>query len=154
MKEHLLRSREERMVGGVCAGLGSYLRIDPILVRIFFVILILADGVGMILYLLLWLIIPVEGAQSQADIRDTMRNGAEEISARAREIKGELQAGQAPMGSQMGVIVGSVLIMFGVFMFLDIMNLPWLAWFRLELLWPGLLILAGLLLLLRRSREE
>lgn len=154
MREHLFRSRDARMVGGVCAGLGSYLRMDPILVRIFFVMLTLADGLGMLLYLVLWLIIPVEGAQPQADIRNTMREGVEEITGRAREIGGELQAGQVPMGSQMGVIVGAVLIIFGVFMFLDFLNVQWLAWFRLELLWPGLLILAGSLLLLRSFRDK
>jgi len=154
MRERLVRTREERMVGGVCAGLGSYLRIDPMLVRVFFVLLTLAEGVGVILYLVLWLIIPGEGAQSPADYQSNIREGAEEISARARGMGSELRNGQGFKGSQAGFIVGTVLIIFGAFMFLDRLNLHWLAWFRMELLWPGLLILAGLMLLLRRSRAE
>lgn len=154
MKDRLVRSREGRMIGGVCAGLGAYLRIDPIVVRIFFVLLMLAEGVGLILYLVLWLIIPGEGAQSPGDYQSNIRAGAEEISARARGIGSDLRNGQGFVGSQAGFIVGTVLIIFGAFMFLDRLNLNWLSWFRLEMLWPGLLILAGLMLLLRRSRAE
>jgi phage shock protein C len=56
----LRRSREGRVIGGVCAGLGRYLGVDPVLLRIAFVILAIAGGGGILLYLVSWILIPEE----------------------------------------------------------------------------------------------
>ena len=56
----LYRSRDNKMIAGVCAGLAKHLGIDPLLVRIFFVLLIFANGIGIILYLLLLILVPLE----------------------------------------------------------------------------------------------
>lgn len=54
----LYRSRDDRMLAGVCAGIGEYLGIDPTLVRLFFVAMALLGGPGIIFYIILALIIP------------------------------------------------------------------------------------------------
>jgi len=54
------RSRDNRIIAGVCGGLAKHLGIDPLLVRIFFVLLIFANGIGIILYLILLILIPLE----------------------------------------------------------------------------------------------
>jgi phage shock protein C len=56
----LYRSRTERWFAGVCGGLGNYFAIDPTLVRVIFVILSLTFGSGLLIYLVLWLLIPNE----------------------------------------------------------------------------------------------
>ena len=56
----LYRSKKNRMIAGVCGGLGDYFNIDPTLVRLLFVLFGLAVGGGFLLYLLLWLIMPEE----------------------------------------------------------------------------------------------
>ena len=56
----LYRSRTERWLAGVCGGLGNYFAVDPTLVRVIFVILSLTFGSGLLIYLILWLIIPNE----------------------------------------------------------------------------------------------
>ncbi|MEZ4581854.1 MAG: PspC domain-containing protein [Caldilineaceae bacterium] len=58
-EKRLVRSRTDKMVGGVCGGIGDYFNIDPTLVRVVFAILVLI-GVGspLLLYLLLWIIMP------------------------------------------------------------------------------------------------
>jgi len=56
--KQLFRSRANRMLGGVCAGLGDYFEVDANLVRLIFVLLALASGTGIILYLIAWIIIP------------------------------------------------------------------------------------------------
>ncbi len=56
----LYRSKKNRMIAGVCGGLGDYFNIDPTLVRLLFVLIGLAVGGGFLLYLLLWLIMPEE----------------------------------------------------------------------------------------------
>ena len=56
----LRRSRDDRVVGGVAGGLGRYFGIDPVLLRIAFVLLLLAGGSGILLYLIAWVVIPQE----------------------------------------------------------------------------------------------
>jgi phage shock protein C len=56
----LRRSRGDRVVGGVCGGLGRYLGVDPVLLRIAFVVLALAGGGGILLYIVSWILIPEE----------------------------------------------------------------------------------------------
>jgi phage shock protein PspC (stress-responsive transcriptional regulator) len=59
----LTRSREHRMIAGVAGGLGQYLGIDPVVVRVLFVVLAVAGGSGVVLYGLGWLLIPEEGSE-------------------------------------------------------------------------------------------
>ena len=55
------RSRSERVIAGVCGGLGRHLGIDPVLLRVAFIILALANGLGLIAYVVAWVAIPEEG---------------------------------------------------------------------------------------------
>jgi phage shock protein PspC (stress-responsive transcriptional regulator) len=54
----LKRSRKNRVVGGVCAGLADYFNIDVVLVRAILLASVLFCGVGLGLYLILWIIAP------------------------------------------------------------------------------------------------
>jgi phage shock protein C len=54
----LRRSLDDRVIGGVCGGLGRYLGVDPVLVRIAFVILAVSGGAGLLLYVIGWIAIP------------------------------------------------------------------------------------------------
>lgn len=69
--KQLYRSTEDRMVFGVCGGLAEYLNIDPVLVRLFFVLLALSTGWGFIIYILLAVLmkedVPVAKANSFSD---------------------------------------------------------------------------------------
>jgi len=59
----LTRSRSNRWLGGVCAGLGDYFDLNPVVYRIAFAALALAGGTGILLYVAAWLVIPDEGAE-------------------------------------------------------------------------------------------
>ncbi len=60
--KQLIRPRSGRMVAGVCAGIGEYLGIDPNLVRVLFAALtIFSVGVGALVYLVAWAVVPEEG---------------------------------------------------------------------------------------------
>ena len=54
----LRRSPDDRVIAGVCSGLGRHLGLDPILLRIAFVILAFAGGGGLLLYVVAWILIP------------------------------------------------------------------------------------------------
>ena len=54
------RSRQDRVIGGVCGGLGRYLQVDPVLLRIAAVALALSGGLGVLAYIIAWIAIPEE----------------------------------------------------------------------------------------------
>lgn len=56
--KRLYRSRTDKVIGGVAGGLGDYLGIDPIWARIGFVLLAVTGGSGVLIYLIMWLLIP------------------------------------------------------------------------------------------------
>ncbi len=58
--KRLYRSSRDRMVGGVCGGLGKYLDVDPTLVRLLFVAATLLGGHGVLIYLIMLILIPNE----------------------------------------------------------------------------------------------
>jgi len=59
MQKRLYRSREEKIIGGVCGGLAEYLNVDPTLMRLALVLITLFGGAGIIAYLVLWVIVPL-----------------------------------------------------------------------------------------------
>jgi phage shock protein C len=66
--QRLYRSEDDRMIAGVCGGLATYLDVDPTIVRIVFVALvILPIGGGLLLYLILWLIVPSQSQVTGGD---------------------------------------------------------------------------------------
>ena len=56
----LYRSRTNRKVAGVCSGLAEYFNTDATLIRVLFVVLAVLGGPGLLIYLLLWIVVPVE----------------------------------------------------------------------------------------------
>lgn len=58
------RSRSDRVLAGVCGGIGRSLNIDPVLVRVMMAVLVFVGGVGIPLYVAGWLLMPEDGAQS------------------------------------------------------------------------------------------
>ena len=118
----LYRSRTDRMLGGVAGGLGRYLNVDPVLIRLAFVALLFA-GIGFFIYIIAWIIVPEEPL-------DPALAGFEPApSATAR-----------PTGNPGArVVFGSVLVAVGSLLLLDAIvpaNL-----FRL--FWPLAIIAAG-----------
>ena len=56
--KRLYRSTKNKVLGGVCGGLGEYFNIDPVIVRILWILFCLAWGVGILAYIIAWIIIP------------------------------------------------------------------------------------------------
>src|SRR5260370_36706139 len=92
-------------VGGVCAGLAEGFHIDALWVRVAFLILIFVQGIGVFLYIVLWLILP-ERMEAGGQ-----RSGFEAMTADIRRIWGELQhptAGKAQAGASAAPPSGGV----------------------------------------------
>ena len=60
MERKLRRSRSNRVLAGVCGGLGVYTGIDPVVIRIAVVLLMLLAGMSLWVYIILWLVMPEE----------------------------------------------------------------------------------------------
>ncbi|HEY9469604.1 MAG TPA: PspC domain-containing protein [Propionibacteriaceae bacterium] len=54
----LYRSRNQRMLAGVCGGLAEYFNVDATLIRVLFLVLAVFGGSGLLIYVVMWLIVP------------------------------------------------------------------------------------------------
>src|SRR2546423_14793813 len=80
----LYRSRVEHMIGGVAGGTAEYFDADPTLVRLIWVVVTIATGgLAVFAYLLLWIIVPLEG-QDASSTRETVRSNVAEMTEQAR----------------------------------------------------------------------
>jgi phage shock protein PspC (stress-responsive transcriptional regulator) len=64
-RRRLYRDNDDRVFGGVCSGLGHYLDIDPVILRVILVVLFLAGGFGLLIYLVMWIVVPVARTTAQ-----------------------------------------------------------------------------------------
>jgi phage shock protein C len=85
--KQLYRSEKNRVIAGVCGGLADYFNFDPVIIRIFLVLITLFGGSGVLLYLILWVVIPTESAvgdKSEVNIK----NNVEEIKDTTKSVVG------------------------------------------------------------------
>lgn len=68
--KRLNRSRKNSIIGGVCGGLGEYFMLDPVLIRLVWLILIMFGGMGLLLYLIAWVIIPIQKQDQVTEEKD------------------------------------------------------------------------------------
>jgi phage shock protein PspC (stress-responsive transcriptional regulator) len=57
-----MRSSTDKKLGGVCAGLADYFDMDPTLVRVLWILVVLCGGTGLLLYVILWIALPLAPA--------------------------------------------------------------------------------------------
>lgn len=70
----IYRSRNDKVIAGICGGLGKYLDIDPVIIRVLFIILLLTIGSGILIYLLAWILIPLEPENTELLLKDNSSN--------------------------------------------------------------------------------
>ena len=154
MNTVLYRSESDRMLGGVCGGLGTYLGVDTTLVRLFFVILFFGSGIGLLAYLALWIVAPSESSiNKDLTWKESIVDTTENFGERAQNMGQEFSAAMRTPHPKAGVIVGGALIALGGLLFIENLGIPWLHWLDFDILWPVLLIVAGGVILVRRSQE-
>ena len=64
MEKRLVRNVQDKKIGGVCAGLADYFNMDPMLMRVLWILFTLAGGSGLIAYAILYFILPEGGAEA------------------------------------------------------------------------------------------
>ncbi|GAA0808167.1 PspC domain-containing protein [Spirilliplanes yamanashiensis] len=124
----LRRSRTDRVIGGVCGGLGRYLGVDPVLLRIAAVALALSGGVGVLAYIVAWIAIP-EAVPGDEPVGAPMAPAARSGSA--------------------SLVVGAALLVLGTVLFVRQV----VPWFEMAVVWPILLLVVGLLVIVSTLRR-
>ncbi|MGE5509398.1 MAG: PspC domain-containing protein [Chitinophagales bacterium] len=145
MNRRLYRSRNERMIAGVCGGLAEYFNLDPTLVRLLWVVTALPGGIGAFLYFVAWLIVPEEPAL-RAEWRPAGAGDDEDPAEEApRRTEADEERERAARGERRN-LAGLILVGLGVLFLLD--NL--FPWYRMHrFFWPVVLIVIGLWIALR-----
>lgn len=153
MTTRITKSKTDRVIDGVCGGLAEYFGIDSVLVRLAFVALIFINGIGVILYIILVIIMPKAEKLDQSP-KETIQENVQEMSERIKEAGEELGTAFSKKTeekhSNRAVWFGILLILIGVIFLLKNLNL--IKWFDNDLLWPLVIILIGVWLLIRRWR--
>ncbi|MEI6498355.1 MAG: PspC domain-containing protein [bacterium] len=147
MKEKkLYRSCKDKVVGGVCGGLGEYFDVDPILIRLAVILFTFAGGAGVVFYIIAWIIIP------QDPMCENAKEGAEEIKAHAQNIAKEIKKTVEERGSQHGdnrLLFGAIIVIIGaLFLLQNLFNIN--LWSNF---WPIVLIILGLYFMLKSNRR-
>lgn len=160
MERRLYRSREDRLIWGVCGGLASYFDIDPLLVRLIFVLFIFTGGISILAYILLAIFAPLEGSAA-ATPRETTRENIAEIKRSAEDLGEEVRTAFASPRTQGDEdararrrrnLIGIIIIVIGVVILISSLNIFW--WFQWAYFWPVLLIIVGLVIILTARRHR
>jgi len=169
----LYRSKDDRMIGGVCAGLAHYFDLDPTVVRLLAVLAAaLSSGAVVIAYLVMWVAVPEEGSPAKggvamSDERPSVPTGDQGAPAApagpAPPVPAAPVAAPAPPAStvsppvppapprppaargQGSVWVGIVLVFIGAVLLVQL----FVPWVRLWEFWPVILIVWGLFVIFR-----
>ncbi|MFZ2025767.1 MAG: PspC domain-containing protein [Microgenomates group bacterium] len=153
-EKRLVRTSKNKMLGGVAAGIGNYFDLDPNIIRFLFIVLTVFGGSGVLMYLLLWLLLPSDTSETSGG-RDTMRENIgqmkETVQGFAEDIKKEVtpETTEAEKKPKSQGYLGVVLVVLGVGFLL--INLGLLDMYVVRRFWPVLLVFLGVSLL---SRNE
>jgi len=97
-RKRIYRDPDNQVLGGVCGGLGEYFRLDPLIIRIVFIVFTLIYGVGILIYLLLWIVVPEARTRTEklemrgesinvSNIEKSIRKEYEQVKTRVGNIK-------------------------------------------------------------------
>jgi phage shock protein PspC (stress-responsive transcriptional regulator) len=147
----LYRSIDNRIFAGVCGGLAEFFDADSALVRIIFVLLALANGFGILLYIVLAVIVPREPFVKQGGVtgaeKERIHEFADEMKKHAHSFAERIREKRRRNNSEARNLTGIFIVLLG-FLFLLEKIFP-LSFFSWGVFWPFLLIVLGIYLIVR-----
>jgi len=149
--KRLYKSRKDKVISGICGGIGEYFGIDPVLVRVIAVLLFFFGGVGVIAYIVGIIIIPAEPLELG-------HNDNEKKETEKKDTPKEEESSESKHVDTGALIIGIVFLIAG-FMFL-MRNFNFFDfhfwWIKDQIrlfFWPGILVALGVLLVLKGSKK-
>lgn len=145
MKKKWYRSRNDKMIGGVCGGLAEYFDVDPTIIRILFVVGLFM-GAGILAYIVLWIVVPEEPLVVTTSSDPVTSESAKSAEPPLDEEKHETPGEKKTNRKNKSGYFGAILIVLGVLILLD-------NFVSFDAFWPLLLILGGIGILLRARND-
>jgi phage shock protein PspC (stress-responsive transcriptional regulator) len=158
--KRLYRSLTDRKFAGVAGGLAEYFMIDPLLIRLIFVVLTLAGGGGVLIYLVLWIVTPEQryipnnknmGNQTPPPREDHPENEPQKEPGYSESAPFAASVSHPPVNRHKGSLIGGlVLITLGALFLADEL-IPQI---HFEDMWPVILIVVGVGLLIKTITKK
>jgi phage shock protein PspC (stress-responsive transcriptional regulator) len=137
----LVRLESDRMVGGVASGIAQYLAVDPILIRMFFLILLFGAGSGFMIYLILWIILPSESSVKSTS-KDVVDENIADVKNQAQKIVSNVDT-EHDTGR---IIIGALIIFFGIMAMLRMFGVN----IDFSWMWPWAIIAIGIVIIVKK----
>lgn len=145
MQNRLVRPENDRILAGVCAGIANWIGLDVTLIRIIFLILGFMTGSGLLIYIILWIVMP---SASEIPGRQT------DWSQRAGQMRNEfIQATSKPNMDALKIF-GGILVALGGFYLLKEIQPQWFYWVNKSVMWAAALIVIGAVFIVRALRGD
>lgn len=145
MRKRIYRSETDKVIGGVCGGMGDYFSIDPTWIRILFVLSIFANGIGLIAYIIGWIVIPAQ-RESTAEATVVTEEGG--VNTQTAQASAKAMTNGRKHG--LGFLPGIILIVLGMIFLFDRL----FYWFDFDYIWPMVLIGIGAILIFRSANHK
>ncbi len=139
--QKLWRKKDDKVIAGICSGLGQYFYSDPILFRFAFLALLFAGGSSIFIYIILWIVLPSEPIATKSETIYTETINASDAGNQINEIQST---------DSTSLVFGLLLISGGVLLLLNNL-IPYL---KIQKLWPVILIMIGLGLLFNKKKNK
>ena len=147
----LYRSTENYILAGVCAGLGDYFNMNPVIFRILFIILTLSSGIGVLLYLILMIILPKKGnGDYSGEVRKKNAKGfVNDLKVGVRNISKEMKIENLTFKKDNKRSIAIILVILGFILFFN--QIFPMNWFKWDLFWPLIIIFIGFWILFNKN---
>lgn len=154
MDKKIYRSRNDKMMGGVCGGIAEYFNIDSTVVRLLAVLLFFAEGIGFFLYFISWVIIPEAAYPDSNTFNDSDKDNdqREDKDFSSTDFgKADSSNGSGKTDSSNGSkLIGIGLIAIGLLLLVD----KWVPYFHWRRFWPLILVGFGAVLVLKGVKDN
>lgn len=151
-KKKLYRSGTDKVIAGVCGGLGEYFEVDSTIIRIIFVILAVWGGAGVILYIIGIIVMPERKGdkmkKGEEKAKKTAKDIGDNIKAVAEDFKENIKDGNVEHRGS--VVFGLIILLLGIMFLLK----NFFSWFDFDVFWPVILIIIGLMFIAGAGRRR
>lgn len=145
--ERLYRSKTNKVIGGVSGGLADYFDIDVVLIRVVFVLLALFGGGGVLIYIVMWIVIPAQNRYFNSTQKPAFGDASNtvdgDLDSDAESKTDNIFDKKTAKSSKTGLIAGIILIFVGLIFLADRL----MPWYNITDFWPLLLVVVGVLMI-------
>lgn len=151
-QKRLIRSNSDKFLAGVCGGIANYFDIDPIIVRILFLLITFSGGAGLLIYVILWVIMPEPGDEKLSN-EEAAKKNSEQLEKKFEEVVEQIDTKNGKNIAQ--AVFGILILLFGIYLLLNNFGLGhYLSIFwEFGKFWPVLIIFFGFYLLFKKNEQ-